>query len=317
VSDSSDPFSPFENGEETTSRTDDRDGWTPMLPVPPDAPPLDRALLRRCAGGAGFSATAQWEYRTSLGELLMVVVRYDRVSGVSTAKGIRPFTFGHGWDGVRQWRPKAIAKDRPLYRLDALARQPDAPVLVVEGEKAADAAAERFLDFAVTTSSGGAHAASKSDWRPLAGRRIILWPDADKAGRRYVEEVAGLLQDIGSSTVSMIEVPAHWPEGWDLADELPSGVTDAMLAAMIAGAGNVLDEPLPLFPPLAQGEPYPAEALGPILSSAATAIAHKIQVPAALAAQSVLAVAALVAQAHADVRLPLGRAGRCPSSSSP
>ena len=65
--------------------------------------------------------------------------------------------------------------------------------------------------------------------------------------------------------------------------------------------------PLPLFPPLLPAEPFPTDALGPVLSRAAHAIARKVQVPPAMAAQSVLAAAALAAQSHADVRLPYGQ----------
>src|SRR6185436_15659946 len=67
------------------------------------------------------------------------------------------------------------------------------------------------------------------------------------------------------------------------------------------------DEPLPLFPPLPPAEPFPVAALGPVLSRAADAIARKVQAPAAIAAQSVLGVASLAAQAHADVLLPYGQ----------
>jgi hypothetical protein len=64
--------------------------------------------------------------------------------------------------------------------------------------------------------------------------------------------------------------------------------------------------PLPLFPPLPSAAPYPIDALG-FLSTAAKAIVRKVQVPPEIAAQSVLAVAALAAQAHADVKLPFGQ----------
>jgi hypothetical protein len=67
---------------------------------------------------------------------------------------------------------------------------------------------------------------------------------------------------------------------------------------------RIAESPLPLFPPLPPPELYPVEALGPILSPAAAAISRKVQVPLATAAQSVLAVAALAAQGHADVMLP-------------
>lgn len=65
--------------------------------------------------------------------------------------------------------------------------------------------------------------------------------------------------------------------------------------------------PLPLFPPMPRGEAYPIHALGPVLAPAARAIASKVQVPGATAAQSVLGAAALAAQAHANVRLPFGQ----------
>lgn len=67
------------------------------------------------------------------------------------------------------------------------------------------------------------------------------------------------------------------------------------------------DLPIPLFEPTAPTTAYPVHALGPILSAAAQAIANKVQVPPALAAQSVLAAASLAAQALADVMLPTGQ----------
>lgn len=67
------------------------------------------------------------------------------------------------------------------------------------------------------------------------------------------------------------------------------------------------EAPLPLFPPRPPAAPFPLDALGPTLSRAAAAIARKVQTPETIAAQSVLAAAALAAQAHADVMLPFGQ----------
>lgn len=64
---------------------------------------------------------------------------------------------------------------------------------------------------------------------------------------------------------------------------------------------------LPLFPEMRPAEPYPVDALGPVLGPAASAISSKVQAPEAIAAQSVLAAASLVAQTHADVLLPYGQ----------
>lgn len=64
------------------------------------------------------------------------------------------------------------------------------------------------------------------------------------------------------------------------------------------------DGPLPLFPALPPSEPYPITALGPMLSWAAQAIGNKVQVPTAMAAQSVLAAASLATCSLADVAMP-------------
>ena len=61
-------------------------------------------------------------------------------------------------------------------------------------------------------------------------------------------------------------------------------------------------QPTPLVRPLPPAAPYPLEALGAVLGPAARAIAEIVQVPAALAANTVLASAALAAQAHANVQ---------------
>lgn len=68
-----------------------------------------------------------------------------------------------------------------------------------------------------------------------------------------------------------------------------------------------LDQPLPLHPELPPAEEYPINDLGRVLAPAACAIADKVQVPASVAGQSVLAAAALAAQAFADVVLPHGQ----------
>ncbi|WP_338417802.1 DUF3987 domain-containing protein [Stutzerimonas balearica] len=61
------------------------------------------------------------------------------------------------------------------------------------------------------------------------------------------------------------------------------------------------DMPRPLLPRLEACAPYPVDALGEVLGDAANAIISAVQVPDALAAQSVLAAAAMAAQPHANV----------------
>ena len=92
--------------------------------------------------------------------------------------------------------------------------------IVVEGEKAADAAKKLFPDYVVVTSAFGAKSAGRTDWSPLlAGRRVILWRDADAAGIKYAEDVLRLVPD-----ACLVSVNGKFPEGWDLADDVPAGV---------------------------------------------------------------------------------------------
>jgi hypothetical protein len=64
-----------------------------------------------------------------------------------------------------------------------------------------------------------------------------------------------------------------------------------------------LPEPLPLVPEGEPSAPYPLDALGHVLGKAAKAIAEHVQVPDAMAGQSVLAAAALAAQPHINVKI--------------
>jgi hypothetical protein len=286
------------------------DEWRPVLPVPMDAPQLSTDIINRfCPDGYAF--TTRWCYLDAAGQLLGCVARYDRpANGVAAAKQVKPFTFCEEPDGKREWRCKGFDEPRPLDGLDRLAARLDAPVLVVEGEKTADAASMRFKDYVVITSPSGSNAARKAEWSPLKGRRVVIWPDADEPGSKYADTVADLLRGIVASTY-VVAIPPSMPQGWDLADLLPAEVTDEDIEGWLEGAkpaGQVAaDGPIPLFPPLPPAEPFPVNALGPVLSRAAAAIARKVQVPEAIAAQSVFAAASLAAQVHADVMLPYGQ----------
>lgn len=67
------------------------------------------------------------------------------------------------------------------------------------------------------------------------------------------------------------------------------------------------ERPRPLMRELPPAHPFPVEALGAILGDAAKAIHDKVQAPLAISGQSVLAVATLAVQGHANVELPTGQ----------
>ena len=129
-----------------------------------------------------------WTYRDSAGVDLVRICRFD--GGEGRGKTYRPNTKQP--DG--SWKWAGCPAPRPLYQLDRLAAHPDAPVIVVEGEKAADALQGVMTDHIVTTAMHGAQSPHTADWSPLAGRNVTVWPDADEAGRGYGEAVMGASQ---------------------------------------------------------------------------------------------------------------------------
>lgn len=160
-----------------------------------------------------------------------LVARFDEPGG----KVILPLCYASREDnGKREWRWQAAQAPRPLYGLDRLARRPADPVVVVEGEKAADAAARILPGFVIVTSSGGSKAAGKADWSALTGRDVTIWPDADQPGRDYAAAVAGRLGE--AKSIAVVEPPAGVSEGWDAADAESEGWSAERAAGLVTAA---------------------------------------------------------------------------------
>ena len=165
-----DPFAPLDGtAPPANSAATAGDGWAPVLPAPRPLP----GVFRHRRHGA---PAAIWRYRDAAGALLFAVCRFDPPGA---RKEILPLSCG-----VDGWRWKAPPGPRPLYGLDRLADRPAAPVLVVEGEKAADAAAAIFPDFVPVCWPGGARAVGKADWTPCAGARWPCGPTPTRRGAR-------------------------------------------------------------------------------------------------------------------------------------
>lgn len=173
-----------------------------MTPVP------EAVAEHACVHPIFGKPVARWAYLDGSGDVLGYVARYEREG---QRKQIVPWTYdGNDW-GMGQW-----PAPRPLYGLQQLAEQPGAPVLIVEGEKAADAARKVCNPYAVVTWPGGARALEKADWRPVHGRSVLLWPDADTTGIESMQALARLLHP-HCKVVKVID-PQGQPDGWDAAD---------------------------------------------------------------------------------------------------
>jgi len=168
-----------------------------LSPVPEDAPPAPLP--------AGRSI---WTYLDQQGRLLGYVTRVNKPDG---SKDFFPMTY---W--TSGWQSKSWPRPRPLYNQSALIAAPDLPVLVVEGEKAADAAMALLPGFVAITWPGGSSSVQHADWTPLTGRCVWLLPDADAPGMKAMVAAGKALHPLAAE-IYQAELP-ELPSGWDIAD---------------------------------------------------------------------------------------------------
>ena len=153
--------------------------------------------------------TARWNYTDIHGNIIATISRYD----MDGKKQFRP------WDAILR-RNKA-PEIRPLYNLHRIKNAQK--IILVEGEKCADALIKQGLP--ATTAMNGANAPTdKTDWSPLAGKQIILWPDNDEIGKSFADKVASHLKGIGLLSISILKIPPEKPEKWDAADAIIDGM---------------------------------------------------------------------------------------------
>lgn len=206
-----------------------------VVPVPSDAPV---APFKSQKFG---SPSMIWDYTDQAGAVLVKMYRFNLSEGKKT---FQPYTLWRNTITSRlQWRNKGLEGARPLYHLQQLIQKPNAPVLIVEGEKAADAAQQLFPNHVVVTTMNGALAPQKTDLLPLVGRDISIWPDHDEVGQKYADKLIELIRKHDSGAVikimqplsstpshdqdkNPILVPGFEPEkGFDAADALAMGYT--------------------------------------------------------------------------------------------
>ena len=169
-----------------------------------NAPPT--ALPSRCA--------ACYRYRTPDGTEYARVYRYPENRPGRKAD---PYSLRNSGEHAGTWTHRA-PKNRWPYRIEDLSES--VPVVIVEGEKCADALAGLAEGFGVLSWLGGSGAVLRTNWDSLAGRKVILWPDADDPGREAMAKLAGELDRIGAAEVRVIDPEEDRPSGWDVADAI-------------------------------------------------------------------------------------------------
>ncbi len=201
-------------------------GRDPYKDIPSDSPPPDFTYNNSILISSQPSDT--WTYHDSHGKPVGYVARYKRKDG---EKEPRPYTWSDN-----KWRMGAMPAPRPLYNLHLLTQNPDAGVVLVEGEKAADAAQTFFSDAIVTTWAGGCSAWRKTDFNTLIGRSVILWPDNDDCGIQTMQNIQDhLTSSVGAANCLLLTPSPILPKTWDAADALADGWTSGDVLEMFRG----------------------------------------------------------------------------------
>jgi hypothetical protein len=167
-----------------------------------------------------------YKYADAAGRPVGVIMRWDLPDGSKTISQCS--WMRHKTTERCTWRWQAFNAPRPLYRGELLNNKPNADVVIVEGEKAAEALASKLPDHVVLSWAGGCKAINQSDWAVLEGRNVSIWADNDAPGR----ESAKQLQDITQG--NLIDAPSDKAEGWDAADTVAEGWTTEGLKELIA-----------------------------------------------------------------------------------
>lgn len=186
------------------------------------------------------------EYRRADGNVVGYVCRFEppneRKQCIPRSCYIRP-------NGTIYWKWKKWEGLSPLYRLGPLVHNPADKVLIVEGEKKAERAQALMpADWMVIAWCGGVEAVKGTDWNPLAGRDVWIWPDNDEPGRAAAAKIKGLVPG-----ARIAKVPGDLPVGWDLGDaadgfdvisNLKEDVNAIAIQQMTKNSGLSLDERL-------------------------------------------------------------------------
>lgn len=219
-----------------------RTPWVAASVVPDDAPePFAAHSVRG-------KPAMRWQYRLGC-SVLGWVYRFNTSDG---GKEVLPLVWATNADTKESaWRWLAMATPRPLYLPGGELQPVGLPVLLVEGEKCAEAAwADPLVaaHYVVATWPGGSKAVGKVDWSWLSGRRVVIWPDCDaqtgkdglllpaakQPGVVAAESIARVLAALQCEVrIVDIPVPGEKPSGWDVFDAIAEGVSGDALLAMI------------------------------------------------------------------------------------
>ena len=200
---------------------------------------------------------AEYNYTNEAGELLFVVARYewDNPTGKRNKTFLqltkRRFADGYWVAGpASDTVPEQERLDRlPLYNIAeasarlraAAAKDKSIQTWVVEGEKCVELArrvvnkeGKRMRPNIVSPCGGSSKRIETTDWSPLYGHKVLIWADADEAGRKFAKNVAKHLFS-NQCEVKLVVPPGD--DGYDIADAIAIGGWEKLLQFLNAAGG--------------------------------------------------------------------------------
>jgi RecA/RadA recombinase len=174
-----------------------------------------------------------YPYVNAYGEIVYEVLRFEP----------KDFRQRRLENGKHVWNLQGVT---PLpYNLPAILEHPRKTIFLVEGEK--DVEALKKLGLLASCNSGGAKKWTQDLNQHFAGRKIIVLPDNDEAGRNHakvlVEQLASVAQE-----VRILELP-NLKEKADVFDWIQDGGSKDQLVQLAKVAPLAKDWQAPVSPP--------------------------------------------------------------------
>jgi len=237
----------------------------------------ERKIIPNCVNQKLGAPKYIHKYTDEGNNLVALVARYEYLEDGFTKKEFRQYSFDYD---QRKWVPKGLKSNCPLYKLYEISNNPHAKILIVEGEKTAEAA-QRIVggQAIVTTWMGGSSAVKKTNWTHLTNRDIVIWPDNDEAGIKAANDIATILIGI-ANTLKVYEVGkiAKFEKKFDAADAEKLGYSKKELFDLLVSSAVIL-KPLATLAVNKQHE-FPSDSLiGKVtkIESAAEVVSHSFQ----------------------------------------
>lgn len=162
----------------------------------------------------GYTLEAIHQYTTAQGLPTWWVLRWkNHATGEK-----RPLPMRRTETGFELKRPDFGPMGAPLYHLHILANYPDEVVYLVEGESCVDAL--EGLGYIATTWPNGAANVEKADWSPLAGCRVLQWPDNDEPGFEAMHKARRILNGLRARVLTLDVRAMGLPPKGDVVDWL-------------------------------------------------------------------------------------------------